>query len=180
MTPAAWPDTTIDQCERRGMTSAETLEQIDQVIQRLRAVGWKERDTIRDQLIAVVRQATDLDPVRQHLTGLRPGLPLELRWEIDEVLEAIAPAPEPEPEVTEEEPADKPLSASDLTLVYDDPRGLMLHKTKEGDRWFATQRDPRSGQPQTFELQAHEVQQLKGQLAGSPYWLIGSGETPGA
>ena len=65
--------------------------------------------------LLIAGSPSDLDPVRRHLTGLRPGLPLELRWEIDEVLEAIAPPPEPEPEVTEEEPADKPLSASDLT-----------------------------------------------------------------
>ncbi|MBW1880618.1 MAG: hypothetical protein JRI25_08205 [Deltaproteobacteria bacterium] len=161
------------------MTSTETLQQIDLAIQRLRAVGWRERDAVRDQLIAVARESTDLEPVRAHLASVRPKLPLELRWEIDEVLDAIAPPPEPEPEITEEEPADKPLSASDLNLVYDDPRGLMLHKSKVGDRWFATQRDPNTGQPQTFELQTHEVQQLKGQLKGSPYWLIGSGEAPG-
>jgi hypothetical protein len=42
-----------------------------------------------------------------------------------------------------------------------------------GDRWFATQVDPRSGQPQTFELHASEVSQLKMQLMGSPYWVTG-------
>jgi len=182
MTRASWPDTTIAPAwEALDMTSSETLRQIDQVIDRLRAVGWKDRDAVRDELIALARAAVDPDPVRVHLATVRPGLPLELRWEIDEVLAAIAPPPpEPEPDTTEEEPADRPLSASDLTLVYDDPRGLMLHKTKQGERWFATQRDPRTGQPQTFELHPHEVQQIKTQLSGSPYWLIGSGEAPGA
>ena len=30
-----------------------------------------------------------------------------------------------------------------------------------------------SGQPQTFELMPQEITQLKTQLAGSPYWLLG-------
>ena len=56
--------------------------------------------------------------------------------------------------------------------VYEDPRGLVLYKTKVGDRWFATQMDPRTGQPQTFELRSHEVSQLRMQLQGSPYWVV--------
>ncbi|MEM6929093.1 MAG: hypothetical protein AAF602_19300, partial [Myxococcota bacterium] len=67
-----------------------------------------------------------------------------------------------------------PIQPGDLQLVYEDPRGLLLHKSKVGDRWFATQRDPRTGQPQTFELRASEVQQLKMQLMGSPYWISGT------
>jgi len=51
----------------------------------------------------------------------------------------------------------------------------MLHKSKVGDRWFATQVDPQTGQPQTFELQPYEVKQLQTQLKGSPYWLVGAG-----
>ena len=35
--------------------------------------------------------------------------------------------------------------------------------------------DLRTGQPQTFELHPQEIQQLKTQLAGSPYWVIGAG-----
>ena len=77
---------------------------------------------------------------------------------------------EPAPE---EADPNAPLTASDLNLVYDDPRGFMLHKSKVGERWFATQVDPRTGQPQTFELHAQEIEQIKGQLQGSPYWRIG-------
>ena len=32
--------------------------------------------------------------------------------------------------------------------------------------------------PQTFELQAAEISQLKQQLAGSPHWILGSGVIP--
>ncbi|TVQ94421.1 MAG: hypothetical protein EA397_01765 [Deltaproteobacteria bacterium] len=64
---------------------------------------------------------------------------------------------------------------SDLDVVYDDPRGLMVYKHKTADRWFAVQPDPRTGQPQMFELHPTEVQQLKAQLKGSPYWVLGAG-----
>lgn len=165
------------------MDFSEVITAVDEALGRLRDVGWKERDGIRDELVALIGRAPNPDPVRQHLESSKSGLPLELRWEIDEVLEVTAP-PVEEPEEPEEEPEEpgqpEQLSAADLNLVYDDPRGLLLYKTKKGERWFATQRDPRTGQPKTFELHPQEVQALKLQLKGSPYWVIGSGEGPGA
>ena len=86
----------------------------------------------------------------------------------------------PEEGAAEEETAPEPadpnaqLTAADLDLVYDDPRGFMLHKSKVGERWFATQVDPSTSLPQTFELHSHELEQLKAQLQGSPYWRLGS------
>ena len=127
------------------------------------------------------RGAPDGARARDLLDTAMKGELLETRWEIEDVLEATTPKkPEPvkkaaEPEVPKKEDPNRPLTAADLDLVYDDPRGLMLHKSKVGDRWFATQVDPRSGTPQTFELHAAEVKQLKTQLQGSPYWLVGSG-----
>ena len=56
---------------------------------------------------------------------------------------------------------DGKLTAADLDMVYQDPRGLVLHRTKTGERWFATQVDPRTGQPGTFELHRQEVDGLK-------------------
>jgi hypothetical protein len=50
-----------------------------------------------------------------------------------------------------------------------------VHKSKVGDRWFLTQIDPRTYQPQTFELRPEEVSQLKIQLQGSPFWVPGMG-----
>ena len=117
---------------------------------------------------------------RELLEAAMRGELLETRWEIEDVLEettprkATPPAPAPEPPPAAPDP-NRPLTAADLDLVYDDPRGLMLHKSKVGERWFATQIDPRTGQPQTFELHAMEVTQLKAQLQGSPYWLVGAG-----
>jgi hypothetical protein len=159
---------------------ARTTAKLDEIVARLQRAAWKEREQIKDELLAIAEGSPERDAVRDHLEEARKGLSLELRWEIDEVLEAIAPPPEPEKPKEPEKPEDpnKPLSASDLNLVYDDPRGFMLYKTKKGERWFATQVDQRTGQPQTFELHAQEIKQLKTQLTGSPYWVLGAGEAP--
>jgi hypothetical protein len=158
---------------------ARTTAAIDDIIARLREAGWKERDGIKAELLAAAKADADFAGVREKLEGARKDLILELRWEIDEVIEAITPPPVPPPKKEEEPPPvaeKKQLSAADLNLVYDDPRGLMLYKTKKlPERWFATQVDPRTGQPQTFELHANEVAQLKTQLTGSPYWVLGAG-----
>lgn len=156
-----------------------------ELIVRLRA-EIDDPDAIKAELVALA-SGPDGARVREHLESQAKLELLEVQWELEEVVEEATPAveapPAPEPEKPED-PADdetvddpnRPLTSADLNLVYDDPRGLMLHKTKKGpDRWFATQVDPRTGQPQTFELHATEIQQLKAQLDGSPYWLLGAG-----
>ena len=162
------------------------MESVDTLINTLRAAPHDKRDSIKKDLVALALGENG-STVRDHLHSVKRGELLELQWEIDDVLEESAPPPveppasedppEPSPEpATEAEQPDPnaPLTAADLDLVYDDPRGLMLHKSKVGDRWFATQVDPQTGQPQTFELHAHELEQLKSQLQGSPYWRLGS------
>ncbi len=125
--------------------------------------------------------SADGNLAREEVEKALKGELLEVQWELEEALEDTAPklpeppAPEPEPE-PEPEPAPDPNAAlrpEDLVPVYDDPRGLVLYKTKVGERWVATQVDPRTGQPQTFELMPQEIAQLKTQLQGSPYWLVG-------
>lgn len=156
------------------------MEEVDRLVAALRQAPWDAREPIKKDL-----QARAAGPagakVREHLENLKRGELLEVQWEIEEVLEAVTPkqaeppkkeAPAPPPEAPPD--PNRPLTAKDLVLAYDDPRGLLLHKTKAGpERWFATQADPRTGQPQTFELHAQEIAQLKGQLANSPYWVIG-------
>lgn len=155
---------------------ADTLEQrVKELVAELRKGST--------QAAAALRELCTGEPgarPRDLLDTAMKGELLETRWEIEDILDetrpkkAAAAAPEPPPEP--EAPATpKPLSAADLNLVYDDPRGLMLHKSKVGDRWFATQVDPSSGKPQTFELHSQEVSQLRMQLHGSPYWLPGAG-----
>ena len=161
------------------------MESVDTLISTLQAAPYDKRDSIKKTLVALAL-GDNGSAVREHLQSIKRGALLELQWEIEDILEESAPPPiepppsaeppkaPPEPE-PEPEPVDPnaPLTAADLDLVYDDPRGLMLHKSKVGDRWFATQVDPQTGQPQTFELHAHELEQLKTQLQGSPNWRIG-------
>ncbi len=156
------------------------MQEVITLVERLRAANYNEREGIKEELLVLCRGAGG-PAVRDQLDGLRRGELLEIQWEIEEVLERSAPpkpqaaAPPPPPKPEEKPDPNRPLTSKDLTLVYDDPRGLLLHKSKVGDRWFATQVDPRTQQPQTFELHPQEVAQLKQQLAGSPYWVLGSG-----
>jgi hypothetical protein len=155
---------------------AAGYEALDGLIARLATASWKERDPIKAELAKLASGFPDRKATLDHLESAKRDLQeLEVRWEVDEVIEKLTPPPPAAPEKPDDKDKNRPLSAADLTLVYDDPRGLLLHKTKVGDRWFATQRDPRTGQPQTFELRAEEIAQLKTQLAGSPYWVLGAG-----
>jgi hypothetical protein len=156
---------------------AGVYDGLDGLIAKLAAASWKERDPIKAKLMEAAGALPDRKGVLEHLDQARRVIQeLEVRWEVEEVIEKLTPPPPPPKEPEQKAPdKNKPLTAADLNLVYDDPRGLMLHKTKVGERWFATQRDPRTGQPQTFELRAEEISQLKMQLAGSPYWIVGAG-----
>jgi hypothetical protein len=158
--------------------SAEAITALEPVVARLRKAGWKEREAIKAELLALASAAPDRDAARRYLEEARRGTSdLEVRWEIEEVIEALTPPPapaEPEAEAEPEQPR-----ASDFTLVYDDPRGLQLYKSKDGKRWAANQVDPRTGQPMSFELMPQEVEQLRGRLRGSPFWVLGSGEGQG-
>ena len=160
----------------------DTIERIDAIIARLKAASWKEREAIKDELLALCK-AEASDAVTRHLESARGGLPLEVRWEVEEVLEALAPEPEPEPEPEEADqaeeeddaPPDGRLRMSDLKEVYADPRGLSIYTDKKGVRWFLQQLDPYTGQPSLAEIPPGQIEGVKAQLKGSPYWTIGSG-----
>lgn len=162
------------------------MEAVITLIDALRTANYDARSDIKTKLVALAK-GSEGSAVREQLENLKRGELLEIQWEIDDVLDESAPPPpepppaepEPEPEQPVDEAPKEPdsqerLTAADLDLVYDDPRGFMLHKSKVGDRWFATQVDPSTGMPQTFELHAQEIEQLKAQLQGSPYWRLGS------
>ena len=162
------------------------MEAVDTLIDALRTADIEARPTLKEKLIALAK-AEDGSIVREHLETMKRGELLEIQWEIDDVLDESAPPKkdpiEPQgnseadatPDTPEEtEDPNAPMTAADLNLVYDDPRGFMLHKSKVGERWFATQVDPGTGLPQTFELHANEIEQLKAQLQGSPYWRLGN------
>ncbi|MEN0063090.1 MAG: hypothetical protein AAGA48_13125 [Myxococcota bacterium] len=152
------------------------FDALDAVLDRLAAASWKERESIKEELVALGQQFDDVSTVLSHLEMKSRAIDdLELRWEVEAVIETLTPPePDPEPEPEAEKAPEGPLQPGDLDMVYEDPRGLILYKSKVGERWFATQRDPRTGQPQTFELRPSEIQQLKMQLMGSPYWVTGT------
>ncbi|MFT7517880.1 MAG: hypothetical protein ACI9MC_000004 [Kiritimatiellia bacterium] len=159
--------------------------QVEVILARFAQVGWKERDGVKAELIAACTPISNKSSLFEFFEEAKKTMKLDLRWELDEVIEALQPVPEPEEdeeeeeavEEVEEEPADPnvPLQMSDLNMVYDDPRGLVVYKHRTSERWFAAQPDPATGQPRMFELHPTEVEQLKQQLAGSPYWMLGSG-----
>lgn len=154
------------------------FDELDALVTAIGDAPRAEWEGLRKRLLAAAQTFDDPKVVMDHLESAKRSISgLEARWEVDEVIEAITPPPEPvEEEEEEAEPAaDKPLTAADLTLVYDDPRGLRLHKSKVGERYILTQVNPQTGQPQSFELREEEVTQIKQQLLGSPYWLVGGG-----
>lgn len=175
----------------QGRAEADLSQQIDGFVARLRRSSEEVRAEVKAALTELAQGAQG-SKVRDLLETAMKGELLEVQWEIEEVLEATAPkkveppAPATAPAPAAEKPGAKPatpgekpkaggkITAADLNLVYDDPRGIMLHKSKVGERWFLTQPDPRTGAPQTFELHPEEVTQIKGQLKGSPYWVVGA------
>ena len=152
----------------------ETVDaQIEELVAALKGRDEASRAPLLDQITALCRGAHG-ERARGHVESVARGQVLEIQWELEDIVEATTPpkpgevAPEPEAA-----PPNRPLTAADLEVIYDDPRGLVLHRTHAGDRWFATQVDPRTRQPQTFELHPDEIRQLKAQLANSPYWVLG-------
>ncbi|MCB9674258.1 MAG: hypothetical protein H6737_04025 [Alphaproteobacteria bacterium] len=152
------------------------FDALDELVAKIGAAKPSEWDALRSRLLEATKGFADVKDVIEHLESAKRSISsLEARWEVDEVIEAITPPPEPEPSKEEKPDPNKPLTSADLVLVYDDPRGIRLHKSKVGERWFLTQVDPRTYQPQTFELRPEEVIQIKQQLDGSPYWILGAG-----
>ncbi len=155
------------------------MQAVDALITTIRecAPDASREDELEAAKRALVERATGPEGarVRDRIQSAMKGELLEVRWELEEVLEEAAPPPTapaaPEPEAPEEQDSDE----DELVMVYDDPRGLVLHRTRDGSRWFATQLDPATGQPATFELPRHQIDAVKQQLAGSPYWVLGSG-----
>lgn len=160
------------------MDNTQVSAALDGIVAKLRSASWKERESVLAELKSAVEQLGLTPTVERYFEDAKKELPLEVRWDVDEVIESFAVAPEeppPESEEIEEDDPNKPLSMADLNVVYDDPRGLVVYKSKVGERWFASQPDPYTGQPRMFELGPAEIQSLKTQLAGSPYWVLGAG-----
>jgi hypothetical protein len=155
------------------------MDEVEQLVASMRKASMEERELIKQKLLELAGGPGGA-AVRETIEASKKGQLLEIQWDLEEILEATTPKKAEAPKVVKkEEPKaedpNRPLTSKDLVLVYDDPRGIMLHKSKVGERWFLTQVNPHTGQPQTVELRPHEIQAVQQQLAGSPYWVIGSG-----
>jgi hypothetical protein len=162
------------------------MEAIEEMILEIQGASPARQGEIYQSLEALCQGKTGTD-VRSAIEKHARAQVLTIQWELEELLERSAPepihVPEPEKEEEVEAPTDAqesspidpyaPLTDADVEVVFEDPKGLILHCTKDGKRWLATQVDPQSGEPQTFELQRQEIDQLKDQLANSPYWVLG-------
>ena len=163
-------------------TDVEMKTAIDELLREVR----HERDRW-DDAVATLRRYLEGElkgAARDLLKAAAKRERLELQWTLDELLEETAP---PEPKKKEAPPAREPapeepatnappgppgqLRPEDLVPIYDDPRGLMIHRHKVDGRWFLTQVNPQTGQPQTMELADHHKSQIQQELAGSPHWL---------
>jgi|WetSurMetagenome_2_1015567.scaffolds.fasta_scaffold638214_1 hypothetical protein len=166
------------------------MEVIDDLIARMRVADSEEdRTAIKAALESYIRNEGGVE-ARIALEKAARDEVLEIRWELEDVIDQVSPPPPPAPKVPIEPekpapppktakserapPAGAPIPNEEPILVYDDPRGLLIHRTRDSAHWYATQVDPRSGEPQTFELVPGEVSALKQQLAGSPYWVLGA------
>ncbi len=157
------------------------MESVDRLIERLRGLDPTDEDgrrAVRAALLELGRGPQGSE-VRGYLEGALKAELLEVRWELEEILEILTPKPAPAPPAEPRpvpEPPRRPdeIGPDDLVTVYDDPRGLVLHRTHDGERWFATQPDPRTGRSVTFEIPPEQVQAIQDQLARSPYWVIGT------
>lgn len=152
------------------------MKAVDALISRLRGTDDDdEREEIKSSLVAL-SDGIGRGQLKEYVESALKDELLEVQWELEEVVEALSPpkqaAPEPEPEPEpEDDPTQRALRPSELELVYNDPRGLRLFKSTVDTRWVVSQIDPRVGQPVSYELPNEEVERIKQQLAGSPYWL---------
>ena len=150
------------------------MDGVDGWVRKLTTCAWDEREDVKKGLLKEARSHANTGMVVARLESVKRGVDdLEVRWELEEVIEMLTPPEEPVEEPEEEKPEDP--KASDFDLVYDDPRGLLLHRNKEGDQWLLTQPDPYTGQPSTVALPPEQLEQVKTQLKGSPYWVLGAG-----
>ena len=76
---------------------------------------------------------------------------LLVQWELEEVLNILNP-PKAETEEEVDDPSKRQLRMSELELVHQDPRGVMLYRSKVDDRWVVIQVDPYTRQMVRNEL----------------------------
>ena len=179
---------TENESNQHPLSEDELRERVTAILRRIRNErdSWKAGIAEMEALMVGSQKGAARHVIEEAARRER----LELQWKLDEMLEATAPPPPPKPEapppaeaepdeMAEEDPSDQdgasrvvaPLRPEDLVPIYEDPRGLLIHRHRIDGRWILTQVNPMSGQPQSMELSDSQKQQIQTELATSPYWV---------
>ena len=76
------------------MSEEQLSEQVAVIIVALTEANWRDRESIKDRLMKL---GDGQGPALiQELEREKKGLSLEVRWEIEEVIEALTPVKEPD------------------------------------------------------------------------------------
>ena len=146
-------------------------EQIQAIVESFRSADDSQYESLRNQLVEIA-QAYGVSNMVTFLESAKRAERLEVQWELEDVIDILEPPKQDKkPDDDEDDPAGRHLRMSELELVYNDPRGIRLFKSKVDDRWMLMQLDPRSGQMMQQELNAEQGAHITSQLGGSPYWL---------
>ena len=121
--------------------------------------------------IIALAESYEAKEIAQILELRKPKELLPIQWELEEIIEALDPADTTPEEDDDDDPCQRRLRASELELVYSDPRGLQLFTSKVDDRWVVMQMDPYTGGMTQKEIPGDQAEHIKRQLAGSPYWV---------
>ena len=144
-------------------------EAIQDIIKKLYSASEEETENLKQQLISLVDTHGKANVVSFLETAKRSEL-LAVQWEIDEVLDVLNP-PKEESEEEIDDPSTRKLRMSELTLRYNDPRGVRLFESKVDTRWVIMQIDPRTGGLMQQELDEAQAKGICQQLAREPYWV---------
>jgi len=109
------------------------------------------------------------------LESLKRGENLEVKWELEEVIDTLDPPKksieDKDAEEDEDNASGRKLRASELHLCYSDPKGLRIYQSKVDERWVVMQPDPRTGGMVQQELGPEQGKQIQQQLMETPYWV---------
>ena len=105
------------------------------------------------------------------LRSIMPKEKLPVQWELEEIIDLLDPPKEKE--IEEDDPSQRQLRSSELTPIYQDPRGISIFASKVDSRWVIMQMDPRTGSMHRQEIPEDRVPQIKAGIPPtSPYWLV--------
>jgi hypothetical protein len=153
--------------------SQDVNQEIEEVLIQLRsAIRIDDDDGLETakSLLISLGNTHGAKSVSNHLNSLRPKESLPVQWELEEVIELLDP-PKKKEEVVDD-PSTRQLRSSELTPIYQDPRGLSVFASKIDGRWVVMQLDPRTGAMRRQEVPEDNVPQIKMSLQGSPYWIV--------